>query len=106
MSMYLIEHCIRITEVIPGSPAEIAGLAVGDILTIIDGEPTKRITGQFELTSSKKLGSGLIVHYLREGEQGTATLIVRNWTQMTTSAPAKPTVNRAQTTLFGATLQV
>jgi PDZ domain len=110
------EDCIRITEIISGSPAETAGLAVGDILTTIDGEPTKRITGKFELTTSKNLGSRLLVSYLREGEQGTAMLIVRTWAQITTSAPikptapakltapAKPTVTREQTTLFGYTL--
>jgi hypothetical protein len=49
------EDCIRITEIIPGSPAEAAGLVVGDILTTIDGEPTRRITGKFELTTSKNL---------------------------------------------------
>ncbi len=89
---------IHITEIIPGSPAQKAGLAVGDILTTIDGEPswTNLFTGKFELTTSKEAGSRLLVSYLREGKQGTATLIVL--------APARTTVNREQTTLFGITL--
>jgi len=63
------EDCIGITEIIPGTPAETEGLAVGDILMIIDGESTKRIAGQFELTT------------------GNATLIVGTWAQITPSAP-------------------
>ena len=98
------EDCIRLTEIIPGSPAETAGLAVGDILTTIDGEPTKRITGKFELTTSKKPGSRFAITYLREDQGATATLIVETWARTATSAPANPTVSRVQTTLFGTTL--
>jgi hypothetical protein len=63
---------IRIVEIIRGSPAERAGLAIGDILTTSDGDPSwsRMSSAKFELTTSKEPGSRLLISYLREGKQG------------------------------------
>jgi S1-C subfamily serine protease len=56
---------IRVTEIIPGGPAETAGLTIGDILTTIDEKPVKKISEKSELMASKKAGSQLVVTYVR-----------------------------------------
>jgi membrane-associated protease RseP (regulator of RpoE activity) len=67
---------IRITEIIPGGPAETAGLTVGDLLTAIDGKPVKRIAEKSELMTGKKAGSQLIVTYIRGNRLAKATLVL------------------------------
>lgn len=67
---------IRLTEIMSNGPAEMAGLAVGDVLTAIDGNPLKKISEKTELMTSKKLGSRLIVTYVRENRVAETTLTV------------------------------
>ena len=38
-----------LTEIVSRGPAEIAGLAVGDVITAIDGKPLKQIAEKAEL---------------------------------------------------------
>jgi carboxyl-terminal processing protease len=52
--------CVRITYVLPGTPAERAGVQVGDIITAVDGKPTKGLS--VDMVSSRLRGkAGTVV---------------------------------------------
>ncbi len=70
---------VIITDVRPGSPAELAGLEVGDVVVIFNGEPV--ITG-FEMVNGiheTQIGATVEIVYWRDDHQHTteATLIER-----------------------------
>lgn len=67
-------HGAVITQVVPDSPADTAGLQAGDVLTRVDGKP---INSANELANAEGLlpiGKALPIEYIREGAQKTATL--------------------------------
>jgi carboxyl-terminal processing protease len=52
--------CVRITYVLPGTPAERAGIQVGDIITAVDAKPTKGLS--VDMVSSRLRGkAGTVV---------------------------------------------
>lgn len=59
---------MKIVEVVPGSPAEIAGLKTGDFITSIDGVQLKNLKDELELfvLLDKTAGSELHIEALRE----------------------------------------
>ncbi len=61
-------------QVLPGSPAEKAGIRSGDRITALNGRPVKRIEDVLVLWSRLKFDKGLRVSLVREGEQLEATL--------------------------------
>lgn len=67
-------HGAVVTQVVPDSPAEVAGLQAGDVITGIDGKP---INSADELTNVEGLlpiGKVLAVDFLREGAKQHAEL--------------------------------
>lgn len=58
----------RVTEVIPGSGADDAGIRVGDVITAIDGQPVKSIDEVTTTIRSRQVGDVVTVELLREGE--------------------------------------
>jgi serine protease Do len=69
---------VTLSDVVKGSPADQAGLKVGDTITTIDG---KKITSGDELVndiSGRKPGTKINVGYLRSGKGGQASVTVGN----------------------------
>jgi S1-C subfamily serine protease len=57
----------------PGSGAETAGIAPGDILVAFDGEPVTDLRGYSSLLASKNPGDTVEVTVFRDGEEKTFT---------------------------------
>jgi serine protease Do len=68
MRVYGAGSGVTVSSVVPGSPADTAGLRVGDTITLIDG---KKVTKGAELVSdiaSRKPGSKATLGFLRNGK--------------------------------------
>ena len=61
------ESCIEVLEVVPGSPAEGAGIRAGDLLVDLDGKRLDRVADLQRLLQHEVIGSHLIVTLLRDG---------------------------------------
>ncbi len=73
---------VTLSDVVKGSPADQAGLQVGDTITSIDG---KKITTGDELVndiSGRKPGTKIAIGYLRGGKSATANVTVGNRTKL------------------------
>ncbi len=68
---------VPITSVVPGSPAEIAGLKPGDILTTLDGRWTSSVADTFAAAQNVPPGHPTQVVILRDGKEQTLTVIPR-----------------------------
>jgi serine protease Do len=67
---------ITISDVTAGSPAEQAGLKVGDTITSIDGKPVKNGDELVADIASRKPGSKVSVGYIRNGKKQDTTVTV------------------------------
>lgn len=83
MTSNLQEGGARIDEVVKGSPAEIAGLQVGDVIQKVDGAVVDGPDGLSKLIRAHKSGDQVQIAYSREGDQLTANAILA--TKKTTS---------------------
>ena len=70
---------VRLGGIVPGSPAEAAGLAKGDVLVRFDGKPVKDLRGYTDLLYAKSPGDTVEIVYKRGDEERTtkATLKAR-----------------------------
>ena len=70
---------VLVAHVEEGSPAALAGLAVGDVLTTIDGKPVKSSWSLRELVAPKKSGDTVALEVVRDRgrRQLQATLVER-----------------------------
>jgi S1-C subfamily serine protease len=59
---------IRVLEVVPGSPAERAGLRVGDLLVSLDGTPLITLSELQRVLSADRIGRAVDLAYVRVGE--------------------------------------
>jgi serine protease Do len=68
---------VRITRVTKDSPADKAGIQIGDVVTSIDGQPSPSIQSLRSLISSSRPGTPLRLNVARDGHlrELTATLI-------------------------------
>jgi serine protease Do len=73
---------VVLSSVYPNSPAEAAGLKVGDAITAIDGKPIKNGDDLVTEISSRKPGSKTKLSYVRGGKQDTATVTVQDRTKL------------------------
>ncbi len=67
---------VTVSSVVPGSPADQAGLKVGDTITTVDG---KKVTKGAELVAdiaSRKPGAKVAVGFLRNGKQQETTVTI------------------------------
>ena len=65
---------VEVAEVRGGSPAEAAGLEVGDVVTAVDGDAVSAPQGLQTAIDSKQPGDRVIVDYLRNGAHRTVTV--------------------------------
>ncbi len=63
-----------VQAVSPGSPADVAGIKVGDVITAVDGQATVGPDSLFLAIVSKKPGDQITIDYLRDGEKATANV--------------------------------
>jgi S1-C subfamily serine protease len=57
-----------VTQVVPDSAAEKAGLQTGDVLVTVDGKPVADIQSIFAIIRTKHLGDTVVVEFLRDGK--------------------------------------
>jgi S1-C subfamily serine protease len=62
------ERALLVVGVTPGSPAEAAGLIVGDLLTSVDGHATESPDDLLELLTGERIGQTIAARILRGGE--------------------------------------
>jgi len=65
---------LRVAAVLPGGPADKAGLAPGDVITTIDGDPAVSTDQLMALTLTKRAGDRVELGRERSGRQTTVTL--------------------------------
>jgi putative serine protease PepD len=63
-----------VSGVVPGGPAEKAGLRAGDVITKIEGAPATSNVQLQELTLTKSPGDRVTLDYIRDGRSGSATV--------------------------------
>ncbi len=71
------KHGVLVTRVFEGSPAAQAGLARGDVLLSLDGNPLKDRDGFLERLAGYTAGSQVKLRLLRKGEERTVKLVAR-----------------------------
>jgi serine protease Do len=74
--VYGVQSGITISSVVPGSPAERAGLKVGDTIVSVDGKGVKNGDELVGDIASRKPGSKLTLGYYRNGKKDDAPVIV------------------------------
>ncbi len=74
--VYGVKSGVIIAEVTPGSPADQAGLKVGDAITAVDGKPIKSGDELVSEIASRKPGTKTKLSYLRNGKEGTTTVTI------------------------------
>jgi carboxyl-terminal processing protease len=71
-------HDVRVVDVFPGSPAEAAGLAAGDMLNAIDGRAPPATTPAAVAAALRGMpGSTVRIGFLRNGEAHEVTIVRR-----------------------------
>ncbi len=61
-----------VSRVMPNSPADKAGIRVGDVITQIDGQKVESATDVVDYVAGKKVGAKLTVSLLRDGKSSKA----------------------------------
>ena len=67
---------VTVSDVTPGSPAEQAGLKVGDTIVSVDNKPVKNGTELVADIASRKPGSKAVIGFIRNGKKQDATVTV------------------------------
>jgi serine protease Do len=70
------DHGVVVDSVQPGSPAEKAGLKLGDVILAINGQPISSGNDLVQIVSSSRIGSRVNVKYLRDGKTRTTSVEV------------------------------
>ena len=66
---------VMVSEVLPGGPAQRAGLEEGDLLLELDGEPISGVDHLHRLLTAERAGRELAIRLLRRGKPRAVTLI-------------------------------
>jgi serine protease Do len=81
------EHGAVVASIVPGSPADVGGMQVGDVVTAIEGEPVS-VRFEEELPQLKKMiadlpiGQQVSVEFIRDGGAGSLSLVTRDRPQV------------------------
>jgi putative serine protease PepD len=81
---------LRLTAVVAGGPAAIAGLQVGDIITSIDGTAAVSTDQLIAVTLTERAGAQVEIEYERSGRPATATVTLAARPPGTASPPPTP----------------
>jgi serine protease Do len=76
--VYGVKNGVTIANVVSGSPADQAGLKVGDTIVSVDGKGVKNGDELVSDISSRKPGSTAKIGYLRNGKEGTTSVTIAN----------------------------
>ena len=68
----------KLNEVLPGGPAEQAGLQVGDTITVLQGSAVTSVDQLVVLLRNFAVGDHITVTYLRDGRTRTAPLVLQD----------------------------
>lgn len=79
---YKVSGGIYIASVSQGGPAAKAGLQAGDIITKLDGTAITTMDEMIQLMEKKNIGDKITVTYVRDGNEGTASVTIGDKTQM------------------------
>ena len=90
---------IAITNVAPGSPAEEAGLDVGDVLVTMDGDRVEAASFN-DRFNEKKIGASIVVTGLRRDQLRSITVTVGKEEPVTYSIREKPDATEMQKKIF------
>lgn len=82
-----LPYGVRITRVLPGSPAEAGGLQPGDILLEAGGQPVFSVARLRWVVQNAAPGDGLQLKYARDGLRATAEL------RLARAEPARPSAD-------------
>jgi serine protease Do len=74
--VYGVQSGVTVSNVVAGSPAEQAGLKVGDTIISVDGKLIKNGDGLVADIASRKPGSKVILGYVRNGKKQDASVTV------------------------------
>ena len=74
--LYQLPSGVAIVGVVPGGPADMAGIKTRDILTHINGEAIKDVKDILKAVSSRSPGEAMKVKGIRKGKTYEATLVV------------------------------
>lgn len=69
-----IDHGILITEVVAGSPADAAGLEMGDVITAIEGQEISDARALLQAITSHQIGQEAEITYYRGETEATTTV--------------------------------
>jgi Do/DeqQ family serine protease len=72
-----VEDGVLINQVMPGSPAEAAGLKTGDLVQSVDGKPIKDLRQLQRVIAETDIGKSVTISILRGKEQRTVKVEVR-----------------------------
>ena len=67
---------LMLVAVEPGSPAASAGLALGDVLVALDGQPLRRMEGLLARLTGELIGQPVTLRVLRGGQPQDLTVVV------------------------------
>ena len=76
--VYGVKSGVTIANVVSGSPADQAGLKVGDTIVSVDGKTVKNGDELVSDISSRKPSSTAKIGYVRNGKDGTTTVTIAN----------------------------
>jgi S1-C subfamily serine protease len=65
-----------VTVVVPGSAADAAGIQVGDVITVVYGEPVADIPGIARVIRKHQVGDAVSVEFLRGGTAHRADVVL------------------------------
>ena len=74
--VYGVGSGVTVSTVVPGTPADQAGLKVGDTITTVDGKEVKSGDALVSEIASRKPGSKIVLGFVRNGKKQDATVTV------------------------------
>lgn len=72
----LVDDSVIITRVVPGSPAEKAGLREGDVILSFGGQPVTRVGDLFTRINRRPIGDAVSMEIMRGSEKMTVSAVV------------------------------